>query len=122
MTDEEIVDIEKARLAIKKFLDISSAEVNALIASEIPPTSGIAKDIYNLFKNGAYPTQNIDYYAVLEKDPQVLKTVIQNVIWNNLKNATAKYSFIFEHYIDEKGKDKTLLPLHRTDYEISYMG
>ncbi len=122
LTDEEIVDIEKARLAIKKFLDISSTEVNALIASEIPPTSGIAKDIYNLFKNGAYPTQNIDYYAVLEKDPQVLKTVIQNVIWNNLKNATAKYSFIFEHYIDEKGKDKTLLPLHRTDYEISYMG
>ncbi len=123
LTDKEIANRSLAEATIKDYLDTISATINQLIRSEVPPIwSWLDAQIYNALKSGDYnPTASIDLYSILNRDPKVFNSVVQNVIWNNLKNATAKYAYIFEHYLDEKGSEKAILPLHRWDYEIAYL-
>ncbi len=115
--EDEDLTPEMAQAKIKEVLDAKSAEVNAMIASE--QGSG---PLYEALKNGDYPSgTKIDLYAQLASKPEMLQSVIDAVVWNNLANATAKYAFVLEHHLDIDGNTKYPIASHKQDYEISYL-
>lgn len=115
--EDEDLTTDKAQAKIKEVLDAKSAEINALVASE--QGSG---GLYELLKNGAYPSSaKVDLYANLAAKPEMLQSVVDAVVWNNLANATAKYAFLLEHHLDIDGNAAYPLAGHKNDYEISYL-
>ncbi len=115
--EDEDLTPEKAQAKIKEVLDAKSAEINALIASEAG--SG---PLYEALKNGAYPSgANVDLYGQLAAKQEMLQSVVDAVVWNNLANATAKYAYVLEHHLDIDGNSKYPIASHKQDYEISYL-
>lgn len=82
---------------IKKLLDAKTAELKALGG-------------------------DIDLYGVLSTDEKALNAVIEGVIWNNMKNATLKYSSTLERSLDIDGEQKISADDKKNDYEIAYIG
>ncbi|MDQ1344300.1 MAG: hypothetical protein QG650_1020, partial [Patescibacteria group bacterium] len=118
LSEDEDVTSEGAQAKIKAVLDAKSAEINALIASEAPTSGGL----YELLKNGAYPSSaKIDLYGMLASKPSMLESATDAVVWNNLDNATAKYAFALEHHVDIDGNTSYPLGGHKNDYEVSYI-
>lgn len=108
---------------IKSLYDSKSDEINALIARENPSTlSGSGRALADLLSSGAYPTSRVDLYGVLSKNPKALQAAIESVLWNNLDNATLKYSFILEHSLDIDGQTKISADDRKNDYEIATLG
>lgn len=63
--------------------------------------------------NGTPPTNG---------DSEILSTLIDSIIWYNQTNATSKYAFILENYLDRDGNREYPLAGHKSDYEIAYIG
>lgn len=117
LPEEDDVTPERARAEIERVLDAKSAEINGLIASEAG--SG---PLYEALKNGPYPSsKKIDLYAGLAAKPEMLESVVDAVVWNNLGSATAKYAYLLEHHLDIDGNASYPLAGHKEDYEISYL-
>lgn len=64
----------------------------------------------------------LDLYQILSADPKALNTVIESVIWNNMKNATLKYSSTLERSLDIDGEKRISADGKKNDYEIAYLG
>ena len=86
-----------ATLKIKNLLDAKTAEIQALGGT-------------------------IDLYQILSADEKVLNAVIEGVIWNNMKNATLKYSNTLERSLNIDGEQKISANDTKNDYEIAYLG
>ncbi|MDD2745687.1 MAG: VCBS repeat-containing protein, partial [Candidatus Gracilibacteria bacterium] len=122
-TVEQNLTIDLVKAKIKSVLDAKSAEINALITSQNPATlSGDQLLLYQTLKNGTYPEANVDLYQLLESNGNVLSTLADTLFWYNKSNATSKYSFILENYLDRDGnRDYPLIGQHK-DYEMAYIG
>ena len=44
------------------------------------------------------------------------------MLWYNEDNATSKYAFVLENYLDSDGNSPYPLAGHKKDYEIAYIG
>ena len=86
-----------AEKKIKELLDAKSAEIATL--------------------NGT-----VDLYHILSTDKKALNAVIEGVIWNNMKNATLKYSNTLERSLNIDGEQKISADNKKNDYEIAYLG
>lgn len=82
---------------IKSILDVKTAEIQSLGGT-------------------------IDLYRILSADEKALNAVIESVIWNNMKNATLKYSSTLERSLNIDGERKISANDTRNDYEIAYLG
>jgi hypothetical protein len=65
---------------------------------------------------------NLDLYQILSSDPKALNAVIESVIWNNMRNATLKYSSTLERSLNIDGEQKITANNQKNDYEIAYLG
>jgi len=108
---------------IKSILDAKSAEINALITAQNPTTlTGDQLLLYQNLKNGTYPAANIDLYQLLASNGTALATLADTILWYNKSNATSKYTFVLENYLDRDGNRSYPLIGHQTDYEMGYIG
>lgn len=104
-------------------LDRKSAEINAIIKSQDPASfTGSQAALYQVLKTGAYPAANVDLYDMVKKSGNMLTTLADTILWYNKSNATSKYSFILENYLDRDGNRDYPLSGHRSDYEMGYIG
>ncbi len=62
---------------------------------------------------------DIDLTARLESTPEVLDTITESVLWNNLDNITAKYAFALEKQLNEDAIQDDAISDHKEDYEIA---
>lgn len=115
--EEQNLTAEVVQSKIKEALDAKSAEINALIAAESPAGGAL----YNYLRVGTYPTNNIDLYASLAANSTALKSVVDSVLWYNLRNATSKYAFTLENSLDRDGNVGYPPPGHKSDYEMAYI-
>lgn len=122
-TAEQNLTIDLVKAKIKSVLDLKSAEINTLITSQNPATlSGDQLILYQNLKNGTYPEANVDLYKLLADNGNVLSTLADTLLWYNKSNATSKYSFVLENYLDRDGnRDYPLIGQHK-DYEMAYIG
>lgn len=65
---------------------------------------------------------DIDLYGILSADEKALNAVIEGVLWNNMKNATLKYSKSLERNLNFDGEDKISADGKKNIYEIAYLG
>lgn len=65
---------------------------------------------------------DINLYQILSSDEKALNAVIESVIWNNMKNATLKYSSTLERGLNIDGEKKISANDTKNDYEIAYLG
>lgn len=82
---------------IKQLLDAKSAEIKTLSGS-------------------------VDLYKILSSDEKALNAVTESVLWNNMKNATLKYSSTLERSLDIDGEKKVSADDRKNNYEIAYLG
>lgn len=117
------VSIAGAKAKLKEYLDAKSAGINSLIAAQSPAgLGGKQREVYDALKTGPYPTMNVDLYGSIAAKPELLEMVVQAVYWNNLTNATAKYMFLLEHYLDSDGNTLYPLPSFKKVNELAYLG
>jgi hypothetical protein len=64
----------------------------------------------------------IDLYKILSADDKVLSAAIESVLWNNMKNATLKYSSTLERSLNIDGEKKISADDKKNNYEIAYLG
>ena len=115
--------IERVKDRIKSMLDAKSNEINAIIAAHNPATlPADQKAVYQALNSGSYPTQNVDLYKMVNESGNMLTTLADTILWYNKSNATSKYSFILENYLDRDGNRDYPLSGHYSDYEIGYIG
>ncbi len=50
-----------------------------------------------------------------------MNSIVDSVLWYNLRNATSKYAFVLEHGLDRDGNSSYPLPGHKSDYEMAYI-
>lgn len=86
-----------AQKKIKEFLDAKTAEITSLGG-------------------------NIDLYQILSSQPAALNAATESVIWNNMKNATLKYSNTLERSLNIDGESNISANGKKNDYEIAYIG
>lgn len=65
---------------------------------------------------------DINLYQILSSDNKALSSVVESVIWNNMKNATLKYSNTLERSLNIDGEQKISADGKKNDYEIAYLG
>lgn len=65
---------------------------------------------------------NIDLYQIFSADQKALNAIIEGIIWNNMRNATLKYSSILERNLNIDGEQKITANGQKNDYEIAYLG
>lgn len=114
---------EEIRQKIKEALDAKSAEINEIIRASAP--AGLdqkQKALYDILKRGEYPTVQVDLYSLLSANQASLDTLIDTIYWYNQGNATSKYAFTLENYLDRDGNRGYPLAGHKSDYEIAYIG
>lgn len=115
--------IEIVKDRIKSMLDAKSNEINAIIAAHNPATlPADQKAVYQALNSGSYPTQNVDLYKMVNESGNMLTTLADTILWYNKSNATSKYSFILENYLDRDGNRDYPLSGHYSDYEMGYIG
>jgi len=115
--------IEMVKDRIKSMLDTKSNEINAIIATQNPATlPADQKSVYQALNSGSYPTQNVDLYKMVNESGNMLTTLADTILWYNKSNATSKYSFILENYLDRDGNRDYPLSGHYSDYEMGYIG
>ncbi len=115
--------IDMVKDSIKAVLDKKSAEINAIINAQDPALlTGDQAAIYQLMNTGAYPAANVDLYTMVASSGNMLTTLADTILWYNRTNATSKYSFILENYLDRDGNRDYPLSGHHSDYEMGYIG
>jgi hypothetical protein len=65
---------------------------------------------------------NIDLYKILSSQSEALNAATESVIWNNMKNATLKYSSTLERSLNIDGEKKISADEKPNNYEIAYIG
>lgn len=118
-TNQDIT-LENADAALKSSLDQVSGEINTVIQNANPSDlTQTQREIYELSQTGNYPSANIDLYNWLQskslsvvdvagnqKQVSYYDTLVFAVLWNNLSSPSAKYKFIFNHYLSsDQGDD-----------------
>ena len=65
---------------------------------------------------------DVDLYKMLSADEKALNSVIEGVLWNNMRNATLKYANTLERSLDIDGEKKISADDKMNNYEIAYLG
>lgn len=121
--DQQNLTIQTVKDRIKTMLDAKSAEINAIITAQNPAAlSADQKALYQLLNSGVYPAANVDLYKMVSESGNMLTTLADTILWYNKSNATSKYSFILENYLDRDGNRDYPLSGHHSDYEMGYIG
>jgi hypothetical protein len=119
----ETLTADMVRNRIKEVLDAKTKEISELITRESPTKLSGGKLIeYNLLKRADYPLEGVDLYSRLAGAGNALDTIVDTVLWYNEENATSKYAFILEKYLDSDGNSPYPLAGLKKDYEIAYIG
>ena len=121
--DTENLTADTVRARIKEVLDAKTKEISALITANNPAgLTGTKLIEYNELKRGDYPSEGIDLYTRLASAGNALNTIIDTVLWYNESNATNKYAFVLENYLDRDGNRDYPLSGMKKDYEMAYIG
>ena len=121
---DRFVDYIDKNLSYKKIIYPNFFRIT-LSASELNSDSATEK-IKDLLDAKTAEIQSlggdIDLYDILSSDEKALNTVVESVIWNNMKNATLKYASMLERSLDIDGAMKISADSKKNDYEIAYLG
>ncbi len=138
ITDQKEVTLDKTSEEIEKILKEKSEEINQIIRDNDPSSlSGDNLTIYNHLKTWDYPTDDFDLTTILKNKEDKIITVegdtkslsyydilVFSVYWNNLNSVSAKYGFIFDHYLTDQFWEpdkKYYLPRNKKQYEVAYL-
>lgn len=64
----------------------------------------------------------MNLYGILESNGTVFTSIVDSILWYNLRNATSKYAFVLEHHLDMDGNADYPISGHKSDYEMAYIG
>jgi hypothetical protein len=64
----------------------------------------------------------VDLFGILANSGNTLSTLIDTLLWYNERNATSKYAFVLENYLDTDGNRDYPLAGKRSGYELGYIG
>ncbi len=121
--DDSDLTPEMIRVKIKEVLDAKSTEINGILSSQNPASlSGNDLLTYNQLKSGDFPSVTVDLYGILANSANTLSTLTDTLLWYNEANATSKYGFILENYLDSDGNHDYPLAGQRSNYEMAYIG
>ncbi len=121
--NEENLTAETVRTKIKEVLDAKSAELNAILSEQNPSKlSGKERVLYDQLKSGDYPNVTVDLFGILASSGNTLSTLVDTLLWYNERNATSKYAFVLENYLDTDGNREYPLAGKRSGYELGYIG
>lgn len=128
-TIEEIREELKERLDNKSLELVKIRDLSWSVAPHLTKSYTWSINLYDFLNNKE--TKILQIWSD-EKEITYIDSLVFAIYWNNLNSVSAKYKFVFEHYLhdqfvnveDENAlpEEKYNFPKNKKQYEISYLG